>query len=81
MQHTPLGCHNLQNTPAFENYSNYPRNKMKIIHLPPHKMNFYKYKLLHKYKLHLHKTTVTVPRPGMRTSTITCIILTQSLTR
>ena len=28
---TPLGRHNLQNTPVFEDYSNYPRKKKKII--------------------------------------------------
>ena len=35
MQNTPLGRHNLQNTSVFENYSNYPRNKMKIIRTTP----------------------------------------------
>ena len=30
MQNTPPGRHNLQNTPVFENYSNYPRKKMKL---------------------------------------------------
>ena len=31
MQITPLGRHNLQTASVFENYLNYPRNKMKTI--------------------------------------------------
>ena len=38
MQNTPLGPHNLQTTHFFENYSNYPRKKAKIIQTTLHKV-------------------------------------------
>ena len=38
MQNTPLGPRNLQTTPFFENYSNYPRKKTKIIQTTLHKV-------------------------------------------
>ena len=47
MQNTRLGRHNLQTTPVSENYSNYPRNEMKIIQTSPAQNEIIQIKGLH----------------------------------